>query len=57
MTLYLICVCLAGMSNKVVLKVDVLLYMCCLSPCAQPFCPVVMTLVSELEVRGSNLSI
>ena len=34
-----------------------LLYMCCLSPCAQPFSPVVMTLVSELEVRGSNLSI
>ena len=36
---------------------ELMLYMCCLSPCAQPFSPVVMTLVSELEVRGSNLSI
>ena len=39
------------------LCVQYLLYMCCLSPCAQPFSPVVMTLVSELEARGSNLSI
>ena len=34
-----------------------MLYMCCLSPGAHPFSPVVMTLISELEVRGSDLSV